>query len=140
MSKSRQNKWQEGIPRINLLINPKTHPDLYDWLSEHYADRGKVKGRHVLLALEKLKRTENKRSIMKPKKWQYDVSAFCARGRIEPDSATGKALHALSDREFAELTETCDPAEDALLRVDSDGFTLNHGNIGSYGIRYDFRR
>ena len=76
----------------------------------------------------------------RPKKWQYDVSEFCKRARIEPDSRLGRALHALSDREFAELTGTCDPAEDALLHVDKDGFAMIHGNVGTRGIRYDFRR
>ena len=55
MPKLRQNRWQEGIPRFNLLINPVTHPGLYEWLSREYADRGKVTGRHILQALEELK-------------------------------------------------------------------------------------
>lgn len=70
--------------------------------------------------------------------WEYDVAAFCERGGILPDSFQGRALYALSDEEFQILTAMCDPEEDALIHVDSQGFSVNHGSVGSRGIRYDF--
>lgn len=71
--------------------------------------------------------------------WEYDVAAFCERGGILPNSHQGQALYALSDDEFAQLTAVCDPEEDALIHVDSEGFSVNHSNVGSHGIHYDFR-
>lgn len=28
--------------------------------------------------------------------------------------------------------------DDYLIHVDNDGYTMNHGNVGSQGIRYEF--
>lgn len=70
--------------------------------------------------------------------WEYDPTVFCERGGFPIDSHIAKAIHALSDEEFSELTSVCDPEEDALLHVDSDGFSVNHYNVCSGGIHYDF--
>jgi hypothetical protein len=75
----------------------------------------------------------------KKESWEQYVGAFCERGGILSDSILGRALYALSDEEFQELAAVCDPGEDALLHVDRAGFTVNHGNVGTRGIRYDFR-
>ena len=70
--------------------------------------------------------------------WEYDVKEFIARGGFNPEGVTAKALWRLSDEEMRRVSAVCDPAEDALLHVDSEGFTVNHGNVGTRGIRYDF--
>lgn len=70
--------------------------------------------------------------------WEYDIATFCKRGGILPESSMGQSLYRLSDDEFQEVTAVCDPEEDALVAVDENGFSVNHGNVGSRGIRYDF--
>jgi hypothetical protein len=68
----------------------------------------------------------------------YDVAAFCELAGILPDSPMGAAIVALSEEEFRELESVVDADEDYLIHVDPEGFTVNHGNVGSSGIRYDF--
>ena len=63
-------------------------------------------------------------------KWEYNVSAFCSRGGILKDSIVGTTLYRLSSIEFERLTSLCDPEEDSLDHVDSEGFRVE-------GIRYD---
>ena len=70
--------------------------------------------------------------------WEYDASAFCKRGGILPESAMGQSLYRLSDDEFQKLTAVCDPEYDALVSVEADGFSVNHGNVGSSGYCYNF--
>ena len=59
---------------------------------------------------------------------------------LNPESQMAKALHSLSQSEFDEMMNCYSPSHDALLHVDCNGFTVNHGNVGSKGIRYDFTR
>ena len=70
--------------------------------------------------------------------WEYDVAAFCERGKIPANSPMGKALYRLSQDEFEQLTAMCDPASDGLLHVGQDGLIIGHANIGNRGIYYDF--
>jgi len=72
--------------------------------------------------------------------WQCDHKAFCERGDILVNSSMGNAIHALTLEKLVSLSDICDPKEDYLIHVDQDGFTVNHGNVGSKGIRYDFNR
>ena len=53
-------------------------------------------------------------------------------------SYQAKAILALSQDKIDQLLEHFDPCEDALIHVDSEGFSVNHGNVGSKGIRYEF--
>jgi hypothetical protein len=59
---------------------------------------------------------------------------------LHPQSAKAKALLALSQQQFKELEYLFDMEEDDLIHVDSDGFTINHGSVGTKGIRYDFSK
>ena len=43
----------------------------------------------------------------------------------------------LSDRQWSQLN-SCVHEEDDLIHLDESGFTVNHGSVGSHGIRYDF--
>ena len=43
----------------------------------------------------------------------------------------------LSDRHWMQLN-SCVHEEDDLIHLDESGFTVNHGSVGSHGIRYDF--
>lgn len=43
----------------------------------------------------------------------------------------------LSDRHWMQL-ESCVHEEDDLIHLDESGFSVNHGSVGSHGIRYDF--
>lgn len=60
--------------------------------------------------------------------------------QIHPESQMAAALNALSQSEFDELMACFSPEDDALIHVDNEGFSINHGNVGSQGIRYDFTR
>jgi hypothetical protein len=60
--------------------------------------------------------------------------------QIDAESSMASALNGLSQAEFSELMAIYSPNEDALIHVDSEGFAVNHGNVGSKGIRYDFTR
>ena len=59
---------------------------------------------------------------------------------LHPQSVKAKALNALSQQEFNELEACYSFDDDDLIHVDSDGFTINHGCVGTKGIRYDFSR
>lgn len=71
--------------------------------------------------------------------WELFPSQFCKRGWIVEGSQQWNAIHNLSNEEFEELTQLCDPEEDNLIHVDSYGCTINHGNVGSKGISYEWR-
>lgn len=53
-------------------------------------------------------------------------------------SYDGNAIMALSQDKIDQLLIRFDPEEDALLHISSAGYTINHGNVGSRGISYDF--
>lgn len=59
---------------------------------------------------------------------------------LHPQSAKAIALNSLSQQEFDELVACYSFDDDDLIHVDSDGFKINHGCVGSQGILYDFRR
>jgi hypothetical protein len=71
---------------------------------------------------------------------EYTQDTFCEDGGILPDSPLGTAIKGLSDEQFRELESIVEPSEDYLIHVDSGGFTVNHGNVGTHGIRYEFSR
>ena len=50
----------------------------------------------------------------------------------------GKTILALSEEKIDQLLARFDPEEDGLIHVSNDGFTMNHGDVGSRGIKYDF--
>lgn len=70
--------------------------------------------------------------------WETNAGDFINRGGFEPSSSMANAIYRLSQDEFKRLVSQCDPAQDALIHVDSSGFTVNHGNVGTKGIRYEF--
>lgn len=72
--------------------------------------------------------------------WECEAGSFCDRGNIDRNSPMGQTIYRLSDKELLELSAVVDPSVDFLIHVDCDGFTVNHGNVGSNGIRYDFNR
>lgn len=130
---------------VNLLM--KTfHKDGTTTLKEYAIKYGKdalKRGERLKELLEK--RDGNMRVVIfhgqpyeTPEAWEYDVSAFCERAGILPDSPLGKSLYALSDERFQEITAVCDPEYDGLIHVDDQGFSVNHGNVGSRGVRYEF--
>lgn len=53
-------------------------------------------------------------------------------------SKGAQAILQLGDNLVSQLLETFNPEEDALIHVDQHGFTINHGSVGSHGIRYEF--
>jgi hypothetical protein len=75
---------------------------------------------------------------MANQKFQKAAQLIQALG-LHPQSAKAKALNALTQEQFKELEYLFDMEEDDLLHVDDQGFTINHGSVGSRGIRYDFR-
>jgi len=62
---------------------------------------------------------------------------FCNEMEIPVNFAIGKAIIALPQDKLRQLTG-CVCSDDYLIHVDCDGFSVNHGNVGSRGIRYDF--
>jgi hypothetical protein len=57
---------------------------------------------------------------------------------IHPESSMAQAIARLEANKFKELKSVVDPESDSLIYVDDSGFSVNHGNVGSKGIRYDF--
>jgi hypothetical protein len=53
-------------------------------------------------------------------------------------SYDGIAILALSQKRVDQLLDRFDPDEDALIHISSVGFSINHGNVGSRGINYEF--
>ena len=53
-------------------------------------------------------------------------------------SFDGNTILALSQDSVDQILLRFDPEEDALISVSSTGFSVNHGNVGSRGINYDF--
>jgi mRNA-degrading endonuclease RelE of RelBE toxin-antitoxin system len=49
-----------------------------------------------------------------------------------------KEIKELPDKKLEQLVNRVDE-EDDLIHVDEEGFTVNHGSVGSKGIRYRFR-
>jgi hypothetical protein len=47
-------------------------------------------------------------------------------------------LKTLSERSLRTLDATVDPETDDLIHLDSEGFSVNHGSVGTRGVRYDF--
>jgi hypothetical protein len=50
----------------------------------------------------------------------------------------GKAILKLSSYKFMQIADAVDPDCDELLHVDSEGFSVNFGRVGSKGIRFEF--
>ena len=44
----------------------------------------------------------------------------------------------LDDRHWSQLNSCVHQEEDDLIHLDESGFSVNHGSVGSHGIRYDF--
>jgi hypothetical protein len=57
---------------------------------------------------------------------------------IHPESNMAHTIARLEANKFKELKSVVDPESDSLIYVDESGFSVNHGNVGSKGIRYDF--
>ena len=53
-------------------------------------------------------------------------------------SYDGNAILSLSQNKIDQLLERFDPDEDYLIGVSSVDFVINHGNVGSRGISYQF--
>lgn len=54
-------------------------------------------------------------------------------------SKTAQTLLQLADDLILQLLEVFIPDEDYLIHVDESGFSVNHGAVGTRGIRYEFR-
>jgi hypothetical protein len=54
------------------------------------------------------------------------------------DSITGNKILSLSQNKIDELLERFDPDVDALIHVSDSDYSINHGNVGSRGISYQF--
>lgn len=54
------------------------------------------------------------------------------------DSYDGNVILALSQEKIDQLLDRFDPDEDALIHVSDAGYSINHGNVGSRGISYEF--
>ncbi|MEL7494172.1 MAG: hypothetical protein AAGJ95_09450 [Cyanobacteria bacterium J06554_11] len=72
--------------------------------------------------------------------WTTDKAAFCDRGGFLKGSSMNRAIFSLSKEEFAELVNLCDPEQDYLICVDEEGCSINHGKVGTRGIRYEWSR
>jgi hypothetical protein len=57
---------------------------------------------------------------------------------LDYDCMMSRAIKSLSSAQVKELSERVDLQNDYLIHVDPDGFTVNHGNVGSRGISYEF--
>lgn len=57
---------------------------------------------------------------------------------IHPESSMAHTIARLEVNKFKTLKSVVDPESDSLIHVDDSGFSVNHGNVGSKGIRYDF--
>ena len=53
-------------------------------------------------------------------------------------SFQAQAILALSQEKIDQILEQFDPEKDALIHVCHDYFSVNHGNVGSRGINYQF--
>jgi len=53
-------------------------------------------------------------------------------------SYDGSAVLALSQKKIDQLLDRFDPDEDALIHISAVGYSINHGNVGSRGINYEF--
>ncbi len=53
-------------------------------------------------------------------------------------SYDGNILLALSQKNIDQLLDRFDPDEDALIHVSAASYSINHGNVGSRGISYEF--
>ena len=70
--------------------------------------------------------------------WETSASDYVKRGNFHPESQKAKTIWKLSREEFKRLTEVCDPEKDELISVGHDHATVNHGRVGTKGIRYEF--
>jgi hypothetical protein len=53
-------------------------------------------------------------------------------------SYQAKAILALSQKKIDQLLGLFDPDSDGLIHVCDEYFSINHGNVGSRGINYQF--
>lgn len=53
-------------------------------------------------------------------------------------SKTAQTLLQLADELISQLLEVFIPDEDSLIHVDESGFSINHGSVGTRGVRYEF--
>ena len=70
--------------------------------------------------------------------WEYRAGDFCKRAGYARGSSMHESIFRLSTDELKQVTAVCDPQEDCLVHVDSEGFSVNHGSVGSRGVVYDF--
>ena len=66
---------------------------------------------------------------------QITKSDFCKLAGYASGSASERSILSLTDDKFNQLEGSVDPANDCLIHVDDDGFSVNYGNVGSMGIR-----
>lgn len=52
--------------------------------------------------------------------------------------AYANIIETLPEKSLRILDATVDTEVDDLIHVDSEGFSVNHGSVGTRGIRYDF--
>lgn len=72
------------------------------------------------------------------KYWEWNREAFLEELSAPPSSPMALGISKLSIKRFRQLTETFDPTEDNLIHLGENGFSVNHGNVGSRGIHYDW--
>lgn len=53
-------------------------------------------------------------------------------------SITGNRILSLSQNKIDELLERFDPDVDVLIHVSDSDYSINHGNVGTRGISYQF--
>ena len=53
-------------------------------------------------------------------------------------SITGNRILSLSQNKIDELLDRFDPEVDALIHISDSDYSINHGNVGSRGITYQF--
>lgn len=63
---------------------------------------------------------------------------FLTEMGIWEKSVTGQTILSLPVEKLEQLTDKVS-SDDYLIHVDQTGFSVNFGNVGSLGIRYDFQ-
>ena len=71
--------------------------------------------------------------------WEFIPQEFCKKAGFVSGSCMAQSIYKLSQDEFQQLTAVVDPDEDYLIHIDEQGFSVNHGNVETCGIQYDFR-
>lgn len=63
---------------------------------------------------------------------------FCQAAGIEVGSVLYNEIMALPHENFEVLAVIVDPHVDRVIHVDSEGFSVNFGDVGTAGIRVGF--